>query len=1479
MEKKSTQYMKIKNVVNFLFLVFLISTAFLIFSFYYFSRAPRIMPDFLSSETEKRFLLETGFQGKIGEISLDAIQKQVFLKDTKIFNSQKQEFLTVKKISLEKVDPISFYKVISQKESFEALYLENLELDFNAWQTDKKKFEIFLSQKSNRFLPKRVHVENLRIKTQFGYIEIPSISISNFSQADLIVVASIKESPLGGKAFLSAQINKNNDSLILTFNLEKFSLSKISELFSPLLPISNSLKFFLTITKIEGTFNLEGKWGTTFGNFLNFWIDPSDPDLYKNLSFKSSIPTGEIKFFNIAIPFSVDSSKENDEFKIDINATQASQQDIGILFKVILKKTPSFSGKLRLNHFSFNSDYFPMIGISAPFMFSGILDLLANFAFQKPIQNTDGQIEIKQITNPFLDLSKVEIGWEHSNNDATFSYNIFVASTSFGGQAKLDLTDWKSPRFKVSGSFRDFPLFLFEKLFPKKKIDGKATGKFDFSGKLDDLSNVFYNSEIEVENLNLEGFSVKKIGTQITGRGKNWILFNPWLKFVNDGIISIKGKVCENSIGGWLVASNIHPNDLHIKSILSEGLISFNGEIKGNPKNPFLSGELLAKDVNLFNASFTKVSTFVDYKNSLLTLNNFRALGESGNLEADVAFHLKKNRFKKAQIKFSDVALDKISSLDEKFSFFKDLHGNFSGEFSHLEEQKNPLWQFKINSRIFQIASNTIENFQLEGAKIGDLIELHSGEAGFGGGKISFNGRFAGKNDSVFLELKSTPIEISEIPFLKNYSNLITGKILIDGFIDYSPQKKNGIITLFGENLTYSKADLGNFGIEVECSNNGIKIKNAAFDKIGINFKGEVALTKPLSYKFSANLKNSDLSFIIGGLNKFLLPIELLVNAEIQGEGNFGNKFPDKLNASIERLQVKNLKSQIINEKNIEIKLEKNQISISPTKFSFENGKICLQGESNLAKNYDFQLSLNKISLKKLKEFFGFPTNFEVPDGEIFLSSNISGETTNPKVEGKIEIKNFKFSGKQIEQVIGNFLIENRELKLQKLELIFPNNRIILSGKTSFDEALSPKELDLKIEIPRGPIDDIPLLFPEYFKSVKGKAFGEISLTGNAFTPTISGDLNLEADEVIFQGMNKPLKNVVMGLKTKEKKVFISPAKAKLGKGNLFGQGEIDFSKEGGQIKIDLTGDQIDLNLSGMDLEKSNTHIAITGDFYNPIIEGSVFLPKGRVQLSDNFFKTTELGKIVTPFKSLKYQIKFEAPRNFWVRNSLLNAEMRGDFKVFGDLKDFHLSGGVQTVQGTIFFQNKKFSIESGEIKFIEHEGKPDANIYFKSTTTIQNIQVYLMLEGKVSTLKPSVYSSPPLMEADILNLLAFGTNPRAGERPAQSGALEKEILESLKNAYLTSLVSSTITKAFNLDEMYFGSLFDQSTGITRSFLRIGKYIGYNIFLAYEGTLSNNQDIKTFIIEYRLPKGFYINFEAEKPTNRNKLGIFYNWKF
>jgi translocation and assembly module TamB len=370
--------------------------------------------------------------------------------------------------------------------------------------------------------------------------------------------------------------------------------------------------------------------------------------------------------------------------------------------------------------------------------------------------------------------------------------------------------------------------------------------------------------------------------------------------------------------------------------------------------------------------------------------------------------------------------------------------------------------------------------------------------------------------------------------------------------------------------------------------------------------------------------------------------------------------------------------------------------------------------------------------------------------------------------------------------------------------------------------------------------------------------------------------LALNADELGISGMRKPFKDVRFEVSTEDSIINIDELQGKLGAGKILGEGQINFRDGPGSITARISGEKIDFSFLNFEINKASATFDVGGNLYNPEIMGKVHVPRGK------FFINTDLLKdrpgLNLFLNSLKYNIDVEVPRNFWLKSSFLNAEMRGKFSIMGDLDQVKLDGGISCVQGWLYFQKRKFRIDTGEVRFGGGEDAFDPHIFIKSEGRVQNTQVYLTLQGRVSSFTPKIYSSPPMSEGDLLALLTLGRDMTSAMQSDSKELFENEILDGLKNSYISALIGNTISTALNLDELFLTSLYDKTEGRSRSFIRAGKYIGNNIFMAYEGTL-DERDEETFIFEYRLPKGFVVNLEFEEPEKDKRIGVRYDWKF
>ena len=70
----------------------------------------------------------------------------------------------------------------------------------------------------------------------------------------------------------------------------------------------------------------------------------------------------------------------------------------------------------------------------------------------------------------------------------------------------------------------------------------------------------------------------------------------------------------------------------------------------------------------------------------------------------------------------------------------------------------------------------------------------------------------------------------------------------------------------------------------------------------------------------------------------------------------------------------------------------------------------------------------------------------------------------------------------------------------------------------------------------------------------------------------------------------------------------------------------------------------------------------------------------------------------------------------------------------------------------------------------------------------------------------------------------------------------------------------------------------DKESGKTQSYVRVGKYLSDRVFMAYEGTMSDDRN-ESYYFEYRLPRGLVFSVEFKEPESSQTYGFRYDWQF
>jgi translocation and assembly module TamB len=121
--------------------------------------------------------------------------------------------------------------------------------------------------------------------------------------------------------------------------------------------------------------------------------------------------------------------------------------------------------------------------------------------------------------------------------------------------------------------------------------------------------------------------------------------------------------------------------------------------------------------------------------------------------------------------------------------------------------------------------------------------------------------------------------------------------------------------------------------------------------------------------------------------------------------------------------------------------------------------------------------------------------------------------------------------------------------------------------------------------------------------------------------------------------------------------------------------------------------------------------------------------------------------------------------RNVRIENNLARADLRGELKVTGTIRNLGLLGSVNTVHGVAQFRGNEFQIEQGVVTFTDRQRiRPSFDLQaftrIKGAGSADEYKIHLHGFGTPAEPHLALSSEPALPEADVGFLLTFGFRP-----------------------------------------------------------------------------------------------------------------------
>ena len=181
----------------------------------------------------------------------------------------------------------------------------------------------------------------------------------------------------------------------------------------------------------------------------------------------------------------------------------------------------------------------------------------------------------------------------------------------------------------------------------------------------------------------------------------------------------------------------------------------------------------------------------------------------------------------------------------------------------------------------------------------------------------------------------------------------------------------------------------------------------------------------------------------------------------------------------------------------------------------------------------------------------------------------------------------------------------------------------------------------------------------------------------------------------------------------------------------------------------------------------ANIHLAGTTD--NAILGGNIDLTN--ISFTPAFELTDFIGQFssdVAPppsvggiTQNIRLNLAVHSTNNVALVSRTLSVNGSANLQVRGTADDPVLLGRVNLTGGDMILNNNRYILNGGTIQFI-NPSQTQAVVNVSVTTTIQQYNINMRFQGPTDRMQTQYASDPALPQADIINLLAFGSTTEA---------------------------------------------------------------------------------------------------------------------
>jgi translocation and assembly module TamB len=229
-----------------------------------------------------------------------------------------------------------------------------------------------------------------------------------------------------------------------------------------------------------------------------------------------------------------------------------------------------------------------------------------------------------------------------------------------------------------------------------------------------------------------------------------------------------------------------------------------------------------------------------------------------------------------------------------------------------------------------------------------------------------------------------------------------------------------------------------------------------------------------------------------------------------------------------------------------------------------------------------------------------------------------------------------------------------------------------------------------------------------------------------------------------------------------------------------------------------------------------------------------------------------------SPSNRVRLDVRITSAPSLDFQNSFARLAGNVDLAVRNTLAQPTVLGRVTITEGSATFNGEKFQLQHGEIYF-SNPVRIQPNIDVTATTTVEDYNITIGLQGTTSRVTPTFRSDPPLSEQDIFSLLAMGRTQEEQQiySTEQQQAGVNSSADSLLGGALNATISSRIQKLFGGGSVRIDPTFVSGVGNATARITVEEPVSKQATLTYATNVNSTAE-QLIQGEWRLTPDFSV---------------------